>query len=139
MKKLLFIPVAAAALALGVSACGGSEDDAGGSTASTGASAPATAPATAPASAPDGGAAEGSGGQTPAAGGGKLTPAQRELQAKLRDCMVKRGYEMPAASVDNPGMKPTNTNGKSQEQVIKDQGECLKQTMPSMPPMPTGG
>ncbi|CNE28080.1 Uncharacterised protein [Mycobacterium tuberculosis] len=125
MKKLLFIPVAAAALALSVSACGDSEDDAGGSTG-------ASAPATAPASAPDGGATAGS-------GGGKLTPAQRELQTKLRDCMVEKGYEMPAADVDNPGMKPTNTNGKSQEQVVKDQGECLKATMPSLPPMPTGG
>jgi hypothetical protein len=132
MKKLLFIPVAVAALALSVSACGDSKDDAGGSTG-------ASAPATAPASAPGGGATAGSGGQTSAAGGGKLTPAQRELQTKLRDCMVKKGYEMPAANVDNPGMKPTNTNGKSQEQVVKDQGECLKATMPSLPPMPTGG
>ncbi|QKW33617.1 hypothetical protein HUT06_05875 [Actinomadura sp. NAK00032] len=127
MKKLLFIPVTAVALVLSVSACGDSEDDAG-SAAPPSASAPA-------AQQPSGGATTG---QTPAPaktsnGGGKLTPAQRELQTKIRDCMVKKGYGMPEVDGNNPVLVPTDKNGKSDEQVNKDAGECLAATRPSFP------
>ena len=132
MKKALFIPVAVFAVALSVSACGDSKDDAGPTAASTGATPPAT-----PAGG-ETGAAAGNGGQTPKAGG-KLTPVQRELLTKLRDCMIKKGYGMPEVSADNPVMAPSDKKGRSDEQVNKDAGECLAQNQPKMPSLPAGG
>ncbi|MFA1537726.1 hypothetical protein [Actinomadura monticuli] len=128
MKKVLFVPVAAAALALGVSACGGSDDDAGDAAPPTAASTSATQTggATPAPSATD------NGGGTPK-DGATLTPVQREMLTKLRDCMVKKGYGMPEVTPGNPVMAPTDKNGKSDEQVNKDAAQCFAQNRPTLP------
>lgn len=131
MKKLLIVPVVV--LALGVSACGDSGDDAGGAAAPT-ASAPATQAGGGATS-----AAPGDGGQTPNGGGKKLTPVQREMLTKLRDCMIKKGYGMPEVSAGNPVMAPSDKKGRSDEQVNKDAAQCLAQNQPKMPSFPAGG
>ena len=131
MKKLLFVPVAAAAVALSVSACGDSKDDAGGAAAPT-ASAPAAQAGGEASAAPS------KGGQT-SNGGGKLTPVQREMLTKLRNCMIKKGYGMPEVSAGNPVMAPSDKKGRSDEHVNKDAGQCLAENQPKMPSPPTGG
>ncbi|WP_131732353.1 hypothetical protein [Actinomadura formosensis] len=119
MKKLLLIPVTAAALALSLSACGSDSKDGGSASG-----------ATASATQPGGGTITGNGGQT-TNGGGKITPAQREALTKTRECMIKKGYDMPEVDPANPVMMPKNKNGKSDAQVNKDAAECAAQSLPS--------
>lgn len=120
MKKLLLIPVTAAALALSLSACGSDSEDGGSA---SGAAASATQPG--------GGTITGNGGQTTNGGGGKIIPAQREALTKARECMIKKGYDMPEVDPANPVMVPKNKNGKSDAQVNKDAAQCAAQSQPS--------
>lgn len=126
MKRLLVVPVVAAALTLSLSACGGdSKDDAGGKVSPSG-----------------GGTITGNGGgSTPSNGGGtnggtnggggasELTPAQREALGKVVACMRKKGYGMPEPT--SLVVVPTDKNGKSDAQVNKDSAECATQSQPS--------
>ncbi|TDD59678.1 hypothetical protein E1293_46250 [Actinomadura darangshiensis] len=133
MKKLLVIPAAAFVLTVGLSACGDSDDGGGGGTISGNGGA-----SSAPATQGGGGTVTGNGGSNGGGsggggskGGGKLTAAQRESLTKLRNCMVKKGYDMPELDPNNPVMAPKNTGGKSTDQVNKDAAACASQSQPS--------
>ncbi|TDD32530.1 hypothetical protein E1287_22350 [Actinomadura sp. KC06] len=124
MKKLLVIPVTAAALTLSLSACGGDSDDAGGS------SSPSSGTSTS--ASPGGGTITGNGGGTNGGGSGggtggsELTPAQKKSLTKLVECMRKKGYEMPEPT--SPAIAPKNVEGKDPDKVNKDSQECAAQS-----------
>ena len=131
MKKLLLIPVAAAALTLGLSGCGGdSTDDAGGKVSPSSSSGGATSAPTGGGTITGNGGGNGGGGSNGGGTGkGNLTPAQQESVSKLVACMRKKGYDMPEPT--SPAVAPKNTNGKSTEQVNKDAAECATQSQPT--------
>ncbi|MFI0481881.1 hypothetical protein [Actinomadura sp. 9N215] len=127
MKKLLVIPVTAAALALSLSACGGDSDDAGGSSSpSSGTSAPASPGGGGTITGNGGGSTGGGTGSGGGTGGSELTPAQKQSLTKLVECMRKKGYEMPEPT--SPAVAPKNVEGKDPAKVNKDSQDCVAQS-----------
>ncbi|TYB40883.1 hypothetical protein [Actinomadura chibensis] len=133
MKRLLVVPVVAAALTLGMSACGGdSKDDAGGKVSPSGGGTITGNGGGTITGNGGGGSTGGStkgGGTNGGGGGSELTPAQREALGKVVACMRKKGYGMPEPT--SPVVVPTDKNGKSDAQVNKDSAECAAQSQPS--------
>ncbi|TYK43722.1 hypothetical protein [Actinomadura decatromicini] len=134
MKRLLVVPIVAAALTLSMSACGGdSKDDAGGKVSpSGGGTITGNGGGTITGNGGGGGtggSTKGGGGTNGGGGGSELTPAQREALGKVVACMRKKGYGMPEPT--SPVVVPTDKNGKSDAQVNKDSAECAAQSQPS--------
>ncbi|MFI0372731.1 hypothetical protein ACH35V_33130 [Actinomadura sp. 1N219] len=126
MKKLLVIPVTAAALALSLSACGGDSDDAGGSTSPSSGTSVSASPGGGTITGNGGGTNGGGGNGGGGTGGSELTPAQKQSLTKLVECMRKKGYEMPEPT--SPAIAPKNVEGKDPDKINKDSQECAAQS-----------